>query len=450
MRAVGALLIVAMGLAGCAVPPPPPQIQPTVATPLPTSMSFAATKPLRANRSNTEMARDFLDLSFQLESGRTLPVFTRFEGPITIAVAGRHSPALNTELDRLLGRLRKEAHLSLRKTSNPAQASIRVEAISTKDLQQVIPEAACFVLPTNVSWDEFSGNLRRDDLDWAKLTERKSISVFIPIDTSRQEIRDCLHEEIAQGLGPLNDLYRLEDSVFNDDNLQSILTGFDMLMLRATYHPSLKSGMTRTEVAAQVPGILAALNPRGNTVPTRAYRPSDLTWVRDISRAIGPGSESSRRAAAKKALRHSEIAGWNDVRTALGLYTLGRLKMAHDGDAALEFLMAAGDIYRRRDATQIHAAHVGFQITAFALSSEQWDVALTLTDRYIPTIRRAENAALLCDMLLARATALQALDQPYIATQNEGLSWGIYAYGTTERVRQRAAEIQAVAHISKQ
>jgi len=34
---------------------------------------------------------------------------------------------------------------------------------------------------------------------------------------SPQEVRDCLHEELAQALGPLNDLYRLPDSVFNDD-----------------------------------------------------------------------------------------------------------------------------------------------------------------------------------------------------------------------------------------
>ncbi len=45
-------------------------------------------------------------------------------------------------------------------------------------------------------------------------------------------MRDCLHEELAQALGPLNDLYRLSNSVFNDDNFHSVLTGFDMEMLR--------------------------------------------------------------------------------------------------------------------------------------------------------------------------------------------------------------------------
>ena len=53
---------------------------------------------------------------------------------------------------------------------------------------------------------------------------------FIPSDASPQEIRDCLHEEFAQGLG-LNDLYRLP-------KLSLMMTtshdpdDFDMMVLR--------------------------------------------------------------------------------------------------------------------------------------------------------------------------------------------------------------------------
>ena len=63
-------------------------------------------------------------------------------------------------------------------------------------------------------------------------------------------MRDCLHEELAQALGPLNDLYHLPDSVFNDDNIHTVLTGFDMLILRAAYAPELRTGMTREQVEA--------------------------------------------------------------------------------------------------------------------------------------------------------------------------------------------------------
>ena len=41
-------------------------------------------------------------------------------------------------------------------------------------------------------------------------------------------MRDCLNEEITQALGPANDLYRLPDSIWNDDNFHGMATPFDM------------------------------------------------------------------------------------------------------------------------------------------------------------------------------------------------------------------------------
>lgn len=391
------------------------------------------------------MARDFLDLSFALESGRNLSSFTRFEGPMTIAVTGRPSQILTAELNRLTERLQREARLNLTSTKDPTAASITVEGISMAELQRIVPQAACFVLPTRVTWADFRRDLRNPAYDWTRLSKRTAITVFIPIDTSRQEIRDCLHEEIAQGLGPLNDLFRLEDSVFNDDNMHSILTGFDMLMLRTTYHPSLRSGMSRSAVAAKVPSILSALNPRGNSIGTRAYRPSDQAWVDEISRAIGPGSNNSRRSAAQRAMRHASAASWNDVRTAFSSYTVGRLSISQDSDAAMDAFLTAGDIYKQRKSTQIHAATVGFHVTAYALRAGQWDVVISLADRYAPIARKAENAALLADFLFAKTAALKALDRPYMATQSEAFSWGLFAFGTEKRAGQRAAEIGALA-----
>jgi len=62
----------------------------------------------------------------------------------------------------------------------------------------------------------------------------------------------------------LNGLYHLPYSVFNDDNLHTVLTGFDMMMLKAYYSPELRSGMTRGQVAQALPYILNRINPAGN------------------------------------------------------------------------------------------------------------------------------------------------------------------------------------------
>ncbi|MCB1361825.1 MAG: DUF2927 domain-containing protein, partial [Rhodobacteraceae bacterium] len=49
----------------------------------------------------------------------------------------------------------------------------------------------------------------------------------------------------------------------NDDNFQTTLTGFDMLLLRVWYSPELHPGMTRDQVAARLPTLYNRLNPHG-------------------------------------------------------------------------------------------------------------------------------------------------------------------------------------------
>ncbi len=57
---------------------------------LPPMKSFAARAPQSQRTANNHLLQDFLDLSFQMESGRELPVFTRFEQPISASSSFRH------------------------------------------------------------------------------------------------------------------------------------------------------------------------------------------------------------------------------------------------------------------------------------------------------------------------------------------------------------------------
>jgi hypothetical protein len=141
-------------------------------------------------------------------------------------------------------------------------------------------------------------------VDWTTLTTRDRVAVFIPSDTAPQEIRDCLHEEVAQALGPLNDLYELSDSVFNDDNFHTVLTGFDMLALKVHYAPELANGMDRAAVAARLPALLARLNPGGGAGAPLPPTPTPRPWIEAIETALGPqGSPYQRRSAALQALQ---------------------------------------------------------------------------------------------------------------------------------------------------
>lgn len=269
-------------------PVPQTQIAPALPTrtiglqdSLPPMRMFAGNRVTTPTRSNREIGKDFMDLAFRMESGRPVTRLTRFEAPISVRVTGDIPPSLTTDLRALLGRLRSEANIDIFMTG-AGEASITIEAIPRRVLNEAVPRAACFVVPRVSSWAEFKTVRRTPTVDWTTLERRDRAAVFVPSDVAPQEIRDCLHEELAQALGPLNDLYRLSDSVFNDDNIHAVLTSFDMLILRAYYDPALRNGMTRGEGAARLGPILARQNPAGEGRTPRPQNDTSRDWIDNI------------------------------------------------------------------------------------------------------------------------------------------------------------------------
>jgi hypothetical protein len=316
------------------------------------------------------------------------------------------------------------------------------------ELQRLVPQAACFVSPRISSWTEFKASRRSTLSDWTTLTRRDKMAIFLPGDVAPQEMRDCLHEEIAQALGPLNDLYRLPDSVFNDDNFHAVLTGFDMLILRATYSDELQSGMSEAEVAARLPGILARLNPAGGAGGIAQPSETPRAWISAVETALGPRTATSRRrGAAKEAVNVAENRGWRDGRRAFSLYILGRLSISADPDLALASFLQADAIYRSRPETGVQAAHIAMQLAAYALSSGNPEAVVSIVDANIPTAAGAENAALLAQLMLMKAEALDLNNRRAEANvvRQDALGWARYGFGSEADVRLRAAEITSLS-----
>ncbi|RME15808.1 MAG: DUF2927 domain-containing protein [Alphaproteobacteria bacterium] len=410
--------------------------------------SFASSRILPPSRDNGALAGDFLDLTFALETGRALPVFTRFEGPMTVAVAGPAPASLSADLERLLKRLRIEAGLDIRRDDTAAPASVTVSVVPKAALKAAVPHAACFVAPNVSSWAEFLKARNTPQADWTRLTERRRMAVFIPTGVSAQEMRDCLHEEIAQALGPVNDLYRLPDSVFNDDNFQAVLTGFDMLMLRVTYDPALHSGMSRAEVSARLPAILARVNPAGGHHAPRLAAPTPKAWKSAIEAALGgAGARAARQAAARRAVDLARANGWHDTRLAFSLYALGRLYIADNTDIALAAFREAEAIYASRPETRLQAAHMGVQLAAYALAQGRAETAIRIVDSHLDTVTQGQNAALLATLMMikAEALALEGRAREAEAVRLDSLGWARYGFGTEARVAARMAEIAALA-----
>ena len=438
-----AALLGVMALTSCVPAPPVARALPEAA--LPTPRRFEGTPAPTPAYSNAQLARDFMATSFTLETGRALPTLTRFEGAVTVAVerVGDADPpaTLIPDLDALLARLRAEAGIDIARVGPGEAASITISALPRRELRRVVPGAACFVVPRVQGWNDYLAKRRSDALDWTTLDTRRRASVFLPADVSPQEVRDCLHEEVAQALGPLGDLYELDGSVFNDDNLHVVLTDRDMALLRATYDPALRSGMTAEAVAARLPEILGRTNPAGRR-PSRA--PGGLgsaEWRGAVRDALAPGgSDAARLAAGRRAV--ALASRWGDARLALSHLAHGRAALNVDPAEAIASFLAAGTLYRAAEGDGVASAHVALQLAAFALSSGEAGTALRIVDRAIPAASGGQNAALIAPLLLIRAEALEALGRPGDAgrVRREGMAWGRYAWGDAE-LAQRVAGV---------
>ncbi len=81
-------------------------------------------------------------------------------------------------------------------------------------------------------------------------------TIIIPVDYSRAKGRflDCVVEELSQVMGLPNDSDKVFPSIFNDNSIDSFLTGLDYVLLRLAYHPALQPGylFTRTGLTASV------------------------------------------------------------------------------------------------------------------------------------------------------------------------------------------------------
>lgn len=420
---------------------------------LPPAESLSAPVTSSPGRGNVELARDFLDLEFRMESGRSLPVLTRFEGPITVALTGNAPPTAAAELQRLINRFRSEAGLDVRPAAPGTAAAITIEFQPRAAMQRVVPTAACFVVPNVRSFAEYRAARNTATVDWAQLTRREHVAIFVPADTSPQEVRDCLHEEMAQAMGPLNDLYHLPDSVFNDDNFHTVLTGFDMLMLRLHYAPELRSAMNEAEVAARLPALLARLNPAGQGLANNPKTIAPRSWVAAVENAFGVrGGVDGRLGAAERMLAIAMAQGWDDGRMAFSWYAVGRAEVISNPEHAVRAFTEARRIWRSQPGGTVHVAHVDMQLAAIALSSGQNEAAISFADRAIPPVRAAQNAALLATLMLIKAEALDNLGRvaEAKALRLDTQPWARYGFGADRQVRARTAEIASLGARGRQ
>lgn len=411
------------------------------------AMKVFADRPAASGKrySNRDVFEEFLDLTFSLESGHRIERFTRFEEPISVAFQAPPAAQTSQDLNALIRRLRSEAEIDIRRVADGSDANIVIEMLTRRELQRAAPNAACIVVPRVASWAEFRRNRFNRRTDWSSLAARDRAIIFIPADNSAQDIRDCLHEELAQALGPLNDLYRLPDSVFNDDNFHVVLTDYDMMILRAYYSPELRNGMAMHQVAEVLPRVLSRINPQGTTAPIRAAQETRRDWINAIEAALGTRTNASARvSAADRALRLAKSSGYIDHRLGFAYFARARVGAELNRTLAAEDFARAYALFRTHlGARDIHTAQAGLQMASIALSAGRALDAEKFAADAVYAGRSSQNARLLFSALLIQAEArdIQGDTAQAAAMRQEAMAWGRYSIDSASEMRQRMAVI---------
>lgn len=390
-------------------------------------------------RANTDIADEFLDFMYVNELGGDTKTFSRFDGPISIRFAQPAPPLASRDLNRLIARLRTEAGIDIRLGAAEEPVNIYIHRMPMAKLQNLAPNAACLVVPNARNAKEFRAGWRSGKTQWHNVITRTTASVFLPSDQSPEFERDCMHEEVAQALGPLNDLFRVPNTIFNDDDMHGVLTPYDMLILRLAYSPELRIGMSAPQVRARLPGLLARLNPKGEGYAGKNQTIS-MEWNNLIREATSANGTDRRRInAAKRAVKFATEQKLGEPRMTFSMLSHARASVGRDPQARVNELQHVLYTYSKTlgpDSIQVAkvSREMAFLLYHLNLVPE--------AGSFIPAIKKAaqkyQNAELMFEALHIEALVAHSNDDVagHKALVAQARGWGLYAFGSIKIVTQ--------------
>ncbi len=385
--------------------------------------------------SNESLAEIFVMLTHDLEWGGHRPNLVRYEAPVRVGLSGLGAGRYAVFLDGYLAELRIRAGVPIALAPPPHNLAVRF--VPGAAFRASVPRHFCVVVPGVPDWQAFArAPARFGNRPFETASAIDAMSVFIPDDAPPYLARACLVEEIAQALGPANDLYGLGPSIFNDDAAYLWPTRLDFLVLRVLYAPELRSGLDRAKTRAAAFAALGRLNPSGRAAPPLATPrdPAMADWVAALRAAFERDRAPGRRlGSARQALA---IAARRAPGSAYHCHSLVALARASDRDpgAALAALGEAAQVCAAAHGPDdIRVAQIRLEQARLLHRSGQPDAALQRVqglEAIFAANAQDERLAALYDL---RAAALQAIHPPASAEARRGaVAWRAYARGTAE------------------
>ncbi|QIE55258.1 DUF2927 domain-containing protein [Pikeienuella piscinae] len=433
--------LAALALVGCAAPPEPVSIYreparttPHIVAPRPDWPGWGAALNREEIRWSAEtLADDFIELTFVSEWGAVRDRLLRWEEPVRVALSGPELAAYRSDAAALIARIAAGAPGLDIALAPEDEANITLRTAPAEAMAQVAPDALCFLIPFSGEWRAWREAEARGVRVWEGLERLDAITIFLPTFAAPHEIRACMEEEIAQALGPMNDIMRLEDSVFNDDNARGALTSFDLLMLRILYDPEMRTGMSPVEARRTALTALARPGTPRTGDRLRRRAPADPIYADLVTRAALAPVPAAEALWAERALVLAESFGPYDHRRGAATLEAGRAAF-FDGRSkdAIRLLRRAEEIFLATlgpDSPRL--ADTRTDLGAILTQAGRPEEALVVLDAAIPALGANADAWSLAHAFRWRALALAESGNLHNAaeTAREALDWARYVYG---------------------
>lgn len=429
----------ALFLAACAAAPAPSMFQdadrgrPQKIAPRPDYPGYgSAIAHQRIPWTLDSLVADFVDLQFQTEWGGGHERLLRWDGPVTVALEGEELSAYRDDVEALLSQLNAAAP-GLGATIVADRADITIRTAPRDDMKATADTALCFFAPVDMDWEAYKAADAVGEAGWDGIERLEKITIFIPEHAAPHVFRICFVEEIMQALGPGNDLYRLEDSGFNDDEVHIAPTAFDLLMIRTLYNGELRPGMTEPEARAAAREVLAGeIDPSVARV-TRERTEFDEDFQLYHYFADVRGDPKERRELLDLANRAAEHFAPTDHRIGEALRAEAYFASERRDDrAAVGFARAAVAHFERTlPPSSARLARTRADLGLFLVLDGEFEEAAAVLADAEPWLAAHGKEDDLASVLRLRAIALAQMGEAAEAqrTARRALAWAAYVFG---------------------
>ena len=433
MRPVLAFVLAILAACGPEIPTGPEK--PYSPGLIPSAPRLGAALPAGHTRyDNASLADLVVTLTHDLEWGATRPALIRYGGPVRVGVVGDGARPYLPFLERFLEQLRHNTGIDVGLSDQRPNLVIRF--VRGQEFRKEVPQHFCVVAPGPITWIRFRQSpVRYGTRAYETQRSMQGMTIFIPDNAAPYIVRTCLIEELVQALGPVNDLYGLGPSIFNDDAAHIWPTRLDYMVLRVLYAPEVQPGMSRAETRVAALAALNRLNPEGIGAPPLPLTPPSRMqdWIGAIRDAFNRGR--SRAARTSSAERAVELAAKLHPDTALHCRALGALIRIGRPEAR-RILPDVNDAdavcARAHGANDIRVARVQLDLARLHYDTGNPAVALAMTDELDTKLAAHGQDERLTALYALRAAALRALQQETESLKARRLAgdWGAYALGT--------------------